>query len=268
MSSGRRSLRRPAVVWLTERDEELIRDVVSATVMTRDQVLALGYFSSLCRANTRLKELCQHGYLRRVEGTRLGSRQTLYAGDAKAASVVAPSMEKEEKEVAKRLRQAPGLLFLEHTLRITDVRIAALRSIEAYGGTWRFWLYEAQCFHSYQLAAHLPAQVIKPDAFVRIDELPKSARSDWFVEVDMGTVSVARFQRKLEAYKQYLESGTFTETYRRDRFGLVLACRDAKRKERLIRGLDVSWTSIAFWSFEQLELCCRDRLQRIGVEHA
>jgi hypothetical protein len=49
--------------------------------------------------------------------------------------------------------------------------------------------------------------VVKPDAFFRLYGVAH------FLEVDLGSVSLPRFEQKLSRYRKYAESGAFREVY-------------------------------------------------------
>ena len=109
---------------LQQRDRRLHVDLYLQRVMTRDKIVALGYFGSVPRCNNRLRKLLDHGYLRRYEAASRGSgSQALYGADRESCQIIAGHLDLELNEVARATRDDVPPLFLDHTLGLVDLRI-------------------------------------------------------------------------------------------------------------------------------------------------
>lgn len=132
---------------VTDRDRELLRDLAMSHVLSRDQVVELGYFGSVTRANTRLRLLRKAGWVRVLETPFF--QQHLYSVTAKAV----PLLGEQVGRLAARRAGSPR--FLQHALSVTNVRLAlARRGAE----TWRF---EQQLRTSFSVAHR--SYEVRPD---------------------------------------------------------------------------------------------------------
>jgi len=190
---------------LTDRDRQVLVEVVRLGALTREQVMRLGLFTSKTRANERLKRLTDAGLLaiRQQAVSQRGVRLVYLPGRELANS----------RDARRRLTEASEL-FLAHQLGLIDVRIAFERHVQVS----RWWS-EAE------LAA-LSLGVI-PDGLVEytVGGLAYAA----FVEYDRGTETVGRFTRKVRTYADLAFSGRFERTFARKYFR-VLALTDSLRR--------------------------------------
>jgi hypothetical protein len=201
------------VVRVTERDIRLVRDLALSHVLSRDQILALGYFSSVTRANTRLRELAKIGLVRRLETPFFC--QSLYAATKCAGEVVGP-------QVARLLKvRAPSPRFVQHALAVTEVRLVLRRLAE---GEWRF---EQQLWRSLEGS---PKREIRPDGLYLASHAS-------FVEVDLGHVSLSKFREKLLSYRALAHSGACRNLYRFDSFRVLVVTTGPLRSRHLRRQL-------------------------------
>jgi hypothetical protein len=176
---------------ITDRDLRLIRDIALSHVLSRDQVLGLGYFGSVSRANRRLRSLCEVGFLRSLAIPF--EHQRLYVAGSKAAAVVG------ERIALLLENRASSPRFLQHAHAVTDVRMALQKLSQ---GGWRF---EQQIRDAYSWAGR-PWE-LRPDGLFMTCNCVK------FVEVDLGHVSLLKFSRKLRSYAGYVASGRFRDVY-------------------------------------------------------
>jgi hypothetical protein len=160
-------------------------------VLSRDQILRLGYFTSISRVNRRLHDLCETHLLRSM--LIPFHCQRLYVPGSRARAVV-----------GDRIAAACGVRsntprFIQHALAVNDVRIA----LTARGtGEWRF---EQQVRDQFQWANR--TYQLRPDG------ASTTKRCIEFVEVDLGNVSLVKFSRKLRSYAHYLAGSRFGEVY-------------------------------------------------------
>ena len=209
---------------LTERDEALLADLFTHQLMDRGQIQEL-YFSSVPRANARLRQLYDHGLVTRTFTplSPYGS-QGLYRVGAAAAAIVAARLDMDAGEVKRLCRTgAESPQFVEHTLAIVDFYLALRRATENLPEIGLdLWLPELLCRHEYEVqetGKPLPmgrrsgwrSQVFKPDAFVRLST--RGGYRSGFVEIDRGHTSSAKFSEKLSFHRRYAESGLFAQMY-------------------------------------------------------
>jgi len=182
-------------VKLTDRDLHILRDLALSRVLSRDQVVKL-YFGSITRANTRLRMLRGESLVS-VLTTPFFSQQ-LYQLGVRAPLVVG---EKITRLIGYR-KNSPA--FLQHSLAVTEVRIALLEA----GG--KGWLFEPQLWQAFAWGGQ--RFEVRPDAFLISPSGPT------FLEVDLGHVATEKFRQKLLAYRAFQESGLFLEIFAHQSF--------------------------------------------------
>ena len=198
---------------LTLRDNRLIRDMALSHVLSRDQVIELRYFSSVTRANTRLRELRSLGLVRRIETPFFG--QALYSVGPKAKEVLG---ERIGPIVAGRTGSPR---FLKHSISVTDVRIAL---IDRGGTAWRF---EQQLRSSFEYLGR--TYEVRPDGMAIGSSGPIA------LEVDLGHVAPAKFKAKLDAFDAFVRSGEALRQWRHESFKLLTITTGPLRASRLKR---------------------------------
>lgn len=170
---------------LTDRDVIVIRDLALSHVLSRDQVLALHYFTSVTRANTRLRQLAAIRLVRQIETPFFG--QSLYAVGSKAVEILGPRLG------AMVSARAESPRFLQHALFTTNVRIELM----SRGSTG--WRYEQQLRASFDFNGK--SYEVRPDGLALMPSCPTA------IEVDLGHVAALKFQSKLVAYDAFVRSG-------------------------------------------------------------
>jgi hypothetical protein len=189
----------------------LLRELALSHVLCRDHFLELGYFNSITRANTRLRELKRLELLRRLETPFFG--QSLYMATKRAAEVVDARI---SSLIAGRT-SSPR--FVQHALSVTNVRIALQRKSSA---AWRF---EQQLWRKIQGSKGLE---LRPDGLL-MASLPI------FVEVDMGRASAPRFKEKLTGYQALARSGQCQSLYGFSQFRVLVVTTGPLRSRHLRR---------------------------------
>jgi hypothetical protein len=129
-------------------------------------------------------------------------------------------------------------LFLEHTLAINDVRIAVAQATPAT--TWQLtdWLTEAALKSHYdrvtlQIGKQRPQKLsLIPDGYFRLEQPQQKLRTHFFLELDRGSMTQARFLTKVYAYLAYHQSGQYEKRYQAKGFR-VLTVVDTPRQERV-----------------------------------
>lgn len=218
---------------LTDRDRELVFDLTLSHALTRDQVIQLGFFESISRANSRLKSLREAGFVRRL--TTPYFSQTIYAPGRLAIEIVdshAASL------IAKR---AESPRFLQHALAVTNTRI----SLKKRGAT--LWRFEPQLRTSFQDG--LNSTEVRPDG------LAISSKSAIAVEVDMGHVCLTKLSKKLASYAAFRRSTALLESWQINDFNLLFVTIGRKRRgqiQRLCR--QVNGVNCLVQTFEELQI--------------
>jgi len=197
-------------VRITERDVRLLRDIALSHVLSRDQIMALGYFTSVSRCNRRMASLVASGYVRVL--TTPFHRQSLYVVGTNAGDIVG------ERIAAILSGRASTPRYLQHALATTEVRLALLRD----GGDWRF---EQQLWAEFVWGGS--RHQVRPDGLHRHETCVK------FVEVDLGHVAPSKFARKLLGYQTYRASGAFEAAYEQDLFTVLTVTTTPARRRRL-----------------------------------
>ncbi len=183
---------------LTLKDISLVRDIGLSHLLSRDQIIRLGYFTSVTRANTRLRELASLDLVKRLDTPFLG--QSLYMAGENAHELVG-------ENIARLLEKRKGSpRFVQHALSVTNVRIAVI----AQGA--KEWRFEQQLWRI--IAGSTPTE-IRPDGLLHTSKLPM------FIEVDLGHVSPTKFAEKLKSYDLLNFSDTCTKLYGFDAFRLL-----------------------------------------------
>lgn len=198
---------------ITERDTRLLKDLALSHVLSRDQILSLGYFGSVTRANTRLRELKQQRLVRVLETPF--STQSLYVPESRAASLLGSRI------AALFSARSKSPRFLQHALAVTNVRITLAARTNA---EWRF---EQQLRVSFPYAGQLFE--VRPDgALIAPDKMT-------LVEVDLGHVAHAKFREKLLSYEAFITSGASAAHYRHPSFQLLVVTTSTQRAAALNR---------------------------------
>lgn len=198
---------------VTSRDVKLVRDIALSHVLSRDQIIELGYFSSVTRANTRLRQLRGLGLVKPLETPFYG--QMLYAAGPQAVQVVGD-------HVATILSGRLGSpRFVQHALAITSVRLHFL----SQGGT--VWRFEQQLRSTFRFAGR--------DHEVRPDGMAARDQGVVAIEVDLGHVAPSKFREKLLAYDAFVASGQCRRAWNVDTFSLLTVTTGRLRAKRLLQ---------------------------------
>lgn len=198
---------------LTDRDASVIRDLALSHVLSRDQILAFRYFTSVTRVNTRLRQLIQIRLARRVETPFFG--QSLYSVGCKAVEILGPRL---GAMVAAR---AESPRFLQHALYTTNVRI------ELFKRGARGWRFEQQLRADFDFEGK--RFEVRPDGLALMPSCPTA------IEVDLGHVTPSKFESKLFAYDAFVRSGEAERQWSISTFKILTLTTGTKRANNLFR---------------------------------
>ncbi len=222
-------------MYLTARDKEIIIAVYRHRLLRRDQIDRL-FFTQISACNRRLFLLYHHGYLDRIfKPVSFGSSQAVYALDKNGADLIAQELGIERSKINwKRKNNNVELLFLEHTLAISEFYVNLVLSLRKQPDIkLLFWQRESK-----EINDRVPDPsgkrkylTVSPDAFFGIKR--PEGKSYFFIEVDMGTMSVQRYKRKIIAYRQYWKNEKYREAYGFRSFRVITVTNSNKRLKNL-----------------------------------
>lgn len=245
---------------LEARDRDLLCDLFWQRAMSRSQLQRL-YFTSLVRANARLRLLFDHGFVARyfLPAAPYGA-QAVYSLGKAAVPTVARALEVEEDEVRKQCRFSGTPTFLEHTLAIVEVRLAPQEAAERDPGLeFDLWVPEPLCRHEYEVApvGGLGAwrkEVFKPDGFARLRHVPSGVYLSYFLEADLGHTSARQFAGKVAMHGKYLRQGLFRQIYGTDSFQTLVVTTGPRRVANLLALCrEMESDGFRFTTFETLD---------------
>ena len=225
----------PPSMHLTTRDKAIVRAVYDYRLLKQTQIARL-FFGGRSAAQRVLVRLYQHGYLeRRFLSVHGGRSPTLYVLDKRGVELL-----RTEFGLDKVHRYGAGDLksdFLAHLLAINDVRIAVTLAAARAGYELLRWNSDAEHKADYDYVRIVSAggrsqQVsLIPDGYFRL-KTPYGYMSA-FVEMDLGTMTLARFQSKVRAYLGYHRSGAFERRYQAQAMRVLTVTSSLKRLENL-----------------------------------
>ena len=221
-ASRHKRLVHPPRIHLTERDGQVIKAVNDFRVMRQDQVQRL-FFPSRNTAQARLWLLWQHRYLRREFLPVVGGIQTspvLYVLDKRGAELLQNEFGYDSESLRSPRRQSLTHQFLDHTLGLSEIRLAVARSCREHNCELKTWLDENTLKANYdkvQVGQRLVA--VLPDAYfvigVPVGDL------HFFLEYDRGAEHLRYFKRKMAAYVAYYRTGKCDARYGTNRIRVL-----------------------------------------------
>jgi len=247
---------RPPPMQLTERDIRVLRLVADFRYMTRDQVEKLEFSpTTISYCKRRLSLLFHNGYLeRRFLPLReaFGAARAYYVLDQRGADVLVKVLELTRHELDWRPRDGRREpLYMEHTLRINDVR--ALLLVTAKDAALELaWTDERELkrrARDHRVPDPLRAGekiTIIPDGYFTL-----GGRWSFALELDRGTVEEVPFKRKVRGYGEWKTTGAYARSFGthslRVLFVVADARRDPRRLERIRRWTEDAKGGTMFW---------------------
>jgi hypothetical protein len=216
-SPTRTDLARRTPIVLTDRDKDILTAISIHGFLTTE-LIELAFFpppvqgrtSPCSRAYERLQQLWRWGFAERVEppiARSLGGRRPyLYALGRSGEPIVAQRLGQSATRVQRRRLDRLSSVFVDHDLRIAAFwayLVVLLRSTPAMLGRW---LPERE-LRARRLRVRDPRSgwwlPVLPDAAFEV-VYPDGSVQACLLEVDMGTLTIKRFRRKLRAFELYL----------------------------------------------------------------
>src|SRR2546423_6568605 len=124
------------------RDISLLCDLYGHGVLNRDQIIALGFFTSVSRANARLKRLSQQSLVIRWHDDLHPGSQSFYLPTQSAAPLIARKLGADPQLLRDTIRHGVSPMTLRHAWESANVRIAFQRVLHDI-----HWLPERRCRH-------------------------------------------------------------------------------------------------------------------------
>jgi hypothetical protein len=223
------------------------------------------------QAYDRLRQLWLWSYLERIERpvARIlgGRRPFLYALGPRAVPLVATWLQRSVDTVRRRRLDRLDALFLEHDLKAAALWAHVKTLLPSRTVAHLTWIPERDLrarrarIRDPETRAWLP---VLADAYLRIDYAAGPVQP-CLVEIDMGTLTLARFRRKLRAFEAYLEQGLFEQHYGHDDFEVLVLTHSPQRLEHLWQSARAEihpdrWAAYFFATFDILDP------QRFGEE--
>jgi Replication-relaxation len=225
---------------LTSRDQHIVTLISKQGALTRAQIMRVVGFGSVARTNAVLLRLVRHNYLGvRTQATLRGRARHVYTlGPRGAELLAAPGV------APRRFRECSDL-FLEHRLAVNDIWAAFITAPAPFYRLAR-WLSEGE------LTA-LPLGIV-PDGFAEYRVgVPSFAV---FVEADLGTEVLKRWEKKVAAYLALAANGQFLKVFDRRFFRVLVVAPSPTRLENL-RHTILKQTDRMFWLTTREELLTR-----------
>ncbi len=208
-------------IMLTGRDIALLRYLMEAKLLDREQIQLLLDFKSVTRVNDRLLRLHAAGLLHRYFlGTRAGGRKAIYGLSKRGANTIGHAafwkLQRAEDELLV------GEAFVEHQLAVNWCWVSGKCTPNA--NLIRFVRFNEP------VAKAIP---LIPDGYAELN--PTGELQPVFLEVDLGTETSRVWDRKVELYLRLATSGEFQQVFSQQRFKVAVVCTSQRRLEILRR---------------------------------
>lgn len=217
----------------------MLRFLWAHTLASRSQLQEL-FFRSTPRANGRLRLLFDNQLVRRhtLALSPLGSwgEQAVYGLGAAVLPLLAERFDMVIESLRAQERGQAAPLFARHALATVDIGLSLHRAVASSPGVeMQSWLGENEARHHYEWrppGGDWKSETFKPDGFVRL-HFPDACSLSAFLECDLGHTSARGWEGKIAAYRRYLDSGLFAQTYGEAGFLVLCVTTGERRREHL-----------------------------------
>jgi len=217
---------------LEPRDRQVLAETFASRVIRRDDLISFGLFGSIGRCNARLLQLRTAGFLKlktQLNGADL--QAPYYSCTALGVRLAAGELNIPAAEAIEIHRAGTRDHTLRHSLSCNDLRSKFRREL---GGATKLklveWSPELLCRHEFQSSSG-KIVTMKPDALAIVNEGGHDRFI--FIEVDLGNVSLSKFEEKVDRYRLYACSRAFTDVYGADSFLVLTVTTDERRLSHL-----------------------------------
>jgi hypothetical protein len=193
---------------LSPRDIAVIDQVRDLKLMSGAQIQAV-HFPLLDHATADAAARASRRVLRRLTGTGLLVRLDRRVGGIRGGSAgfvygIAPLGHRLlDGDGPRRRFREPSATFVHHTLAITQVAVDLIERQRAKDLDILRLEPEPRCWRSF--ASLAGTQLVRPDLFVALGA--GEFEHHWFIEMDLGTETIARRIVKCKQYEAYYRSG-------------------------------------------------------------
>jgi hypothetical protein len=245
---------------LTKRDVQIVLTVSTYRLISSAQIEALLFQSDKPRGRQsscqrRLQLLYHHGYLDRLRMPVIlgeGRFPHVYVLDHAGATLVAATLGVDRATIAWRphhnLLESP---FIFHSLAINDLRVVI--TLLAQGNHFELieWIDEPS-FRSAkdQVPFRMRgAAVVRnyPDGYLELTLPYQKQSAHFFIEVDQGTMSLARWKEKVQAYAEFRARGLSEHHYGTRNFRVLTVTTTSQRLANLKRASEQAGADHFFW---------------------
>lgn len=248
---------------LTTRDRNIIQAVYRMGMLSSEHIEVLFFSSSTpgersrrSACQRRLQLLYHHQFLKRVIRPLIpgeGRAPFVYALDGAGASLIASELGVDRANLTlKGTDEHQSNLFVEHSLAINDLRVALILLCRKEGWQIAHWVTDT-AFKSKEYQNKVPfhrrgarLERVYPDGYFRLS-VGAGREAHYFLEVDRGTMSNARWQRKVRAYLSFRASGLSERHYGTRNFRVLTVTTGAKRLTNLKKATKAAGGGIHFW---------------------
>jgi hypothetical protein len=229
---------------VTERDVQVLVAVHQHGFLTTELV-QLAFFppqrGSRCSASSkayeRLRDLWLWGYLERVElpvARVLGGRRPfLYALGLQGVPCVEERIGTATLPVQPRRLDRLDHVFVDHDLKAAAPWANVRAQLRSRSGCRWLWIGERELRARRMRVRHgeywLP---FLPDGYFEVT-YPNGDVQACLLEIDMGTLTLRRFARKVQAFETALEDEVFRRHFKRDDFEVLVLTQSRRRLEAL-----------------------------------
>jgi protein involved in plasmid replication-relaxation len=238
------STRSPIV--LTERDVQVLVAVHQHGFLTTDLV-ELAFFppssgsrsSASSKAYERVRDLWLWGYLERVElpvARVLGGRRPfLYSLGLQGVPFVETRIGTAVLPVQPRRLDRLDHVFVDHDLKAAALWANLRAQLRGRRGCRWLWIGERE-LRARRMRVRAPRAgywlPFLPDGYFEVT-YPNGEVQACLVEIDMGTLTLRRFTRKVQAFETALEDEVFRRHFKRDEFEVLVLSQSRRRLEAL-----------------------------------
>lgn len=208
-ASRHKRLPNPPPMRLMQRDKAVVKSVNDYRVMRQDQIQRL-HFPSKNTAQFRLQKLWQHQFLKRSFLPVLGGVQNstiLYQVGKRGAELLRNEFGYASDALRYSPRRQLSYRFLEHTLGLTEIRLAIELSCRKHGFEILEWQDEKALKKKPDKVQTGPVRqsAVLPDGYFVIGSDP-TTKFHFFLEYDRGSEHLGFFKRKIALYWLYFQS--------------------------------------------------------------
>lgn len=256
----------PGQIMIQERDVRILRLLAEYRLLTTSQLHGM-CFGARSKALRRLRQMYDAGLIDRIHRPVIrGSSEIVYILTKKGHGLFQQSggyADADRFSEFKPVAKETSLFFLDHELALIAFRLALDKECRDAQTEILFWKSD----HELRVSRDGKRRILRvqtfdgdilpllPDAFCGIRTM--KGKSYYFVEMDMGSESLKRVERKFKAYTAFLVSGEFRRMWEFKAFRVLILTSSEKRRDNLIQlAGNQGRNAILFWFATFNKDCC------------